>query len=77
MLAKVIKFSMQGCSWCEKWDQEEKPFLHPCEFVEDFSGGGKTKFPSFDVIHNDKTLHLDGYQTALEIQQAIRRLEEN
>ena len=77
MLPKVIKYSLPGCSWCEKWDLEEKPFLHPCEFIEDSSGKGKSKFPSFEVIHKGTTLKLDGYQTALEIQQAIRRLEEN
>ena len=75
-LPKVTKFSMKGCSWCEKWDIEEKPFLHPCEFSEDNSGG-KSVYPSFRITHNDKTVDLDGYQTALDIQQAVRRLEEN
>lgn len=74
-LPQIIKYTTSNCQWCDKWDKEQKPYLPPCEYVEDTTGSGKTKYPSFTIKHNGKILHMDGYQTAMHIQDALRRLE--
>ena len=72
MSIKVTKYSRQGCTWCKKWDAEEKEYLRPCEFVEVEADHGLV--PTFVVEVGEESKRFTGFTPASKLNEAIREL---